>query len=144
MPRSPASSGHSSSWKQEWKTFAAQDPGRRFRNRHERLHSGRAGRPWWRRALNFGGGVVLLAVGVFFAIAPGPAVVFFALGGLMIANESHAAARGLDAIDVWIAPLLQWAGRRWRKLSPTGRRVATGCMISFSVAALVAGIFFMR
>ena len=144
MSRRASSSGHTFGWKQEWKNFAAQDPGRRFRQRHERIHSVRGGRPWWRRALNLGGGALLLAIGVFFAIAPGPAVVFFALGGLLIANESHAAARALDAIDVGIAPVLQWLRRQWRKLSPTGRRVATGCMISCSVAAIVVGIFLVR
>lgn len=131
-------------WKQQWKKFAAQEPGRRFRDRYERRREAGSSRPWWRKALNLGGGVVMLAVGAFFAVVPGPAIPFFAFGGLLLANESRFAARVLDAIDLFLAPIMAWIQRQWKKLSPTARRVSKGCMVAGSILALVAGVWIMR
>jgi hypothetical protein len=104
----------------------------------------RVARPWWRRALNLGGGLALFVIGLFFAIAPGPAFIFFGLAALLIANEFYFAARLLDRIDVWIAPGLQWLRRHWRKLSPLARHVTTGCLIGGSVMVVVVGILLGR
>lgn len=133
-----------SGWKRQWKEFAAERPGRRFRDRYERQAASGGARSWGRRVLYLGGGVVLLAIGAFFAVAPGPAVIFFALGGVMIANGSLTAARLLDRIDVWIAPALRWVQQRWHRLSPATRRITTGCMIGGSVTAMAIGILMLR
>lgn len=132
------------SWKKEWQEFTAQPPGRRFRERFERRSTSGEPRPWWRKLLNIGIGLVLLAVGAFFAVAPGPAVIFFAVGGLLIAHESYAAAHLLDRIDVLLAPPLGWLQHRWHKLSPAARRLATICAVSGSVITMIAGILIMR
>lgn len=133
-----------SRWREEWNRFARQKPGRRFFERYERRRHDRAGRPWWRRAISIVLGILLLLVGAFFAVAPGPAVVFFALGGLLIANESAAAARALDWIDRLIAPLLRWVSRRWNRLSPRTRRILQVVIILWTAVGLVAGLILLR
>lgn len=133
-----------SGWKAQWKHFAAQPPGRRFRERYQRRRESRSGRGWCAKILSIVGGIVCLAIGAVLTVAPGPAVVFFALGGILIANESRGAARALDWIDVKLAPLIAWVQRQWERLSPVTRRVATGCMIGGGLAAFVAGIVIIR
>jgi len=133
-----------SQWKVEWRRFTAQRPGRRFRDRHDRRRKHRANRPWWSRPLNLIGGVVCLAVGAVLAVAPGPAVVFFFLAGILFANESRTTARVLDWIDVRVAPLVAWVGRKWRRLSPRSRRFAVAGMVGGGILCFVAGLFIMR
>lgn len=133
-----------SRWKQEWHRFSDQPAGRRFEDRYERRRSRRAGSSLWRKALNIGGGILLLLVGAFFAVAPGPAVVFFALGGLLIAKESRLAARFLDWIDRRLEPVIAWVVRRWKRLTPLTQRVVKGCAVVWTVAAVALGVVFLR
>jgi hypothetical protein len=124
-------------WKQKWHAFAAKPPGRRFRERHEQRRGSRRERGWWRPALNLGAGVVLLGVGVFLLVVPGPGIPFLVAGGVLLATESYWAARIADGIDVLLAPAIRWCARRWRALSRGVRRTLTGCMIAGSVLTIV-------
>ncbi len=130
--------------KKQWRHFAARPPGRRFRDRYADRHDAHRPRAWWWKAINWGGGGLLIVVGVFLTVVPGPAVLFFAVGGLMLAGESRRTARLLDWIDVKTAPLLHWIHRRWQQLHPVTRRLAAGCMIGGSVVAIVVGVVLLR
>ncbi|MGH7335962.1 MAG: PGPGW domain-containing protein, partial [Myxococcota bacterium] len=44
--------------------------------------------------------IVCFAAGVVLVFIPGPAVLFFALGGALLATQSLWVARALDAIEV--------------------------------------------
>lgn len=133
-------------WKQEWRRFAQQPPGRRFRERHERRKDKSRQRPWWRRALNLLLAAVLFAIGAFLAVAPGPAVLFFVPAGVLLASEFFWAAALLDALDRLITPALQRFHRRWCRLSPAVRRGAAISLTCGSLALLVGGwwFFFLR
>ncbi len=136
--------GLKSRWTQEWRRFAQQPPGRRFQDRYERRRARRAKSSLWRKILNIGGGILLLLVGAFFAVAPGPAFVFFGFGGILIAKESRVAARFLDWIDRKIEPVIGWLGVRWRRLTPVTQRVVKGCLVAWTVAAVVVSVVFLR
>lgn len=131
-------------WKEQWTRFAAQAPGSRFRDRHDRHQANRHLHAWWRRPLNIAIGIGCLAVGLVLTVAPGPAVVFFVVAGFVLANESRSAARALDWMDVRIAPAVHFVQQRWARLSPRVRRAATVCMVLGSVVSVVAGVFVLR
>lgn len=129
-------------WREHWRRFAAQKPGNRFRDRHDRHQAGARSRAWWRKPFNIVLGLVSFAIGLVLTVAPGPGVVFFLIAGLFLGNESRLVAGILDAIDVRIAPVVHVLGRRWRGLSPRARRAATvgmglGTVVSVVVSILV-------
>src|SRR5690242_10487401 len=70
--------------------------GERFQRWHRKKE--RTARPW-ARPLYLVGAVVCLAIGVVLAVMPGPAVLFFALAGGLLAAQSATVARFLDATE---------------------------------------------
>lgn len=83
-------------------------------------------------------------MGAVLTVAPGPALVFFFFGGVLIANESRTTARGLDWIDVRIAPLRRRIHRQWRRLSPRMRRVTLAGMTAGGIACFIGGLCLLR
>ena len=128
-------------WRGEWKRFAAEEPGRRFLRRYE-AHRGAGA--WWAKGLRIAGGVLLFAVGPFFAVAPGPAILFFIPGALLIARESRGAARAMDGLDRLSAPARHALGKRWRRFSPKTRRVLGGLLVASGAATLVASVVVLK
>jgi hypothetical protein len=96
-------------FKISWRELRRGDPGRRFRERYERRHkrSHPNGRKW--SAIIFGALIVL--AGIVLLPLPGPGMLVIAAGALLMAEESLAIARALDAIEVRARNLL---GRRTR------------------------------
>lgn len=78
-------------------------PGRRFteRYRHRRRRNGLAS------ALAMTGGTLLVLVGGVLMITPGPGLVVALAGAALIASESERAARGLDALELWLRAFLR-------------------------------------
>jgi hypothetical protein len=73
------------------------EPGSRFqafREKQQELS------PAWTRPLYLVGAFLSFAVGVVLVFIPGPAVVFFALTGALLATQSSWVARKLDAAEV--------------------------------------------
>lgn len=87
-----------SNWRDSWKAFRADEPGRRFTRRHERMRS--ASRGAVRRALwiALGGGLVI--VGLVFMPLPGPGFVPLGIGLALLAGESRRIASWLDRAEV--------------------------------------------
>jgi hypothetical protein len=83
--------------KAHWKRLRALEPGKRFQT----FHREQKDRPPAVKAAFIGIGITCLAVGVILAFIPGPAILFFALGGALLATQFQSVARGLDASEVW-------------------------------------------
>lgn len=117
-----------------WSEFKHHPPGRRFQDRYERHKEARATRPWWHFLPIWGGGLVLLAIGMFLSVFPGPGIPFLLLGGGLLASESRPLARLLDWIEVKVRQVIAWAMRCWCWL-PIAARV----IVVLVAAALGAG-----
>lgn len=121
--------------KRQWHGLRRSPPGHRFQNRY--ANARKHPEPAWRRALLIGAALVLGIVGVVFAFIPGPAILFFALAGALLAGESRVIARGLDWTELRLRALLGWAKRRWRRLGGAGRMAVGG----LGLAGAVGGAF---
>jgi hypothetical protein len=80
-----------------WRRFRALEPGERFQT----LHREQKSRSTAVKAAFLALAIASFAVGVVLTFVPGPAVLFFALGGALLATQSRRIARGLDAGEVW-------------------------------------------
>jgi hypothetical protein len=79
-------------------------PGRRFEERYWRKRDAR--HRGLKRFAWIAGGVLLLVVGLFFSVLPGPGIPFLLLGFACLAQESLAVARALDRLEVSVRRLL--------------------------------------
>lgn len=66
----------------------------------------------WRSVLTVFFGLICLAIAVFFAVMPGPAIPFWFIGALLISSQLLIIARLLDKIESAIVKLLQDETRR--------------------------------
>ena len=87
-----------------WTRFRAHEPGRRFQTFHREQRSRSAAA----KAAFLLAAVACLAAGVVFALIPGPAILFFAVGGALFATQSLWIARWLDRGEVWARGALAW------------------------------------
>ena len=118
--------------KKQWAEFKRSRPGSRFRDRYERRK--RSPTTWWVRLIEIGLAIVMVLLGIFFAVAPGPASVFFFLAGGLLASESKTVARLMDWIEMKSRAIGAWARRHWRRLS----RAAKGAVIAIVAACSAA------
>lgn len=102
-------------------------------DRYERHRSQE--RPWWHRVVVWGLGCVLLAVGLIFAVIPGPGIPFLFVGGGLIASESRPVARLLDWMELQIRGVVRWLKRLWRAAPTIGK----AGMVAVAVLASGAG-----
>ncbi len=130
--------------KRRWAEFRARPAGRRFLGAYEARRRDRAANRWWRKALVLAAAGVLFVIGAFFAVAPGPAGIFFAAAAILVAGESPGAARALDRIDKRLDPLVRRLSKRWRALSSRARKWIVGSLTALSVASAVLGIVLFR
>ena len=82
-----------------WRELRRGEPGRRFRDRHERRRLERphgGARKWSAIAV----GALIMLAGIVLLPLPGPGLVVIAAGALLIAEESRTAARTLDQIEL--------------------------------------------
>jgi hypothetical protein len=122
--------------KQSWRTLERGAPGRRFRQRYAEAQR-RLGVPLWHRVLRMVVAGLLVVVGVVFVFMPGPAIIFFALAGALVATESHAVARALDGGEVRVRG---WSRRRlrdWRR----GSWLERGLVVAGGVALAALGLW---
>jgi hypothetical protein len=100
-----------------WKRLKTLKPGERFQT----LYREQKDRPPAVKAVYFGIAIISFAAGIVFALIPGPAVLFFALTGALLATQSLWLARRLDAIELWVRKVTDSIRKRWRS-----RRTRTG------------------
>ena len=55
-----------------------------------------------------------MGAGIFFMLAPGPGVLIFLIGALLVAEESLTIARLMDGADLRLRRLAAWVSARWR------------------------------
>lgn len=100
--------------KQGWRELRRGEPGRRFRARYERrrLRSGTAG-----KCLMCALGVLIVLVGIVLLPLPGPGMLIVAFGALLMAEGSLTIAKGLDALELRVRPLVLRLlnSRNWRR-----------------------------
>jgi len=102
--------------KRSWQRFKAESPGQRFQQQFRRRRQ--SGHTPLQKALFIAGGILLMAVGVFFFFIPGPGLVIVLFGAVLVAQHSLMAARVLDWTEIQVRPLLTWILRAWRGFSP--------------------------
>lgn len=132
--------------KRKWQELKRGTPGKRFQHAYENARRHRKDTPFWFRILRLGLALAAMVIGVVFAVIPGPAVVFFALGGVLLATESRAVALVLDWIELRLRAIVRWAKRRWDRLNRAGRIVVmmVGACGSAGMATLTFWFFFIR
>lgn len=81
-------------------------PGRRFSDRYHRRQSRIA------RFLVGAAGAVLIVLGALLVLTPGPGLVVLLAGALLLAGESRAAARWLDAAELRVREVARRLRRR--------------------------------
>lgn len=79
--------------------------------------------------------LALVAVGVVLVFIPGPAVLFFFIGGGLLASESRGIARMLDWLEVKLRALWNWGTRHWKKMPHWGRAMLATGVVCVGVAA---------
>jgi uncharacterized protein (TIGR02611 family) len=103
--------------KQSWRDFVQAPSGKRFQQRFEKQQ--RSQQTIWRKALLIGGGMLVMAIGLFFIIAPGPGLLVIFIGAGLIAQQSLLAARALDWSELQSRKLADWASGVWRHVPLT-------------------------
>jgi hypothetical protein len=94
-----------------WKKLTSIEPGQRFQTFHREQRD----RSPAVKAAFLGLAIALFAAGVVFAFIPGPAVLFFAVSGALLATQSLWVARGLDASELWGRRALSSIRSRWQR-----------------------------
>jgi hypothetical protein len=120
----------------DWRELKHSRPGRRFQERFERArrlepHCGLA-----KRIATIVLAMLAVALGLFFAIFPGPALPFFFVGAALLATQSRTLARWFDVLEVRVREAFAWSRQRWRHL-PLVARVAIG-LCALGCAALLS------
>lgn len=116
----------------QWRQLKASRPGHRFRDRYERnRHSHDKLKLVW-RVVRVALAAVLTAIGVLLVFIPGPAILFFALAGALLATDSLPLAKVLDWTEVRARQLGAKIRRHWRRLPTSGRIVVTAVALCLS------------
>jgi hypothetical protein len=102
--------------KRSWHGFKAGIPGHRFHQQF--LRHQQSGPSAIQKTLFIGGGLLVMAAGLFFLFVPGPGLIIFLLGACLIAQQSLLAARALDSSEMRMRRLLVGSSRAWRASSP--------------------------
>jgi hypothetical protein len=101
--------------KQTFQRLKSFEPGERFQAFHREQQQQSVGV----RILFFVLAFVTFAIGVVLAFIPGPAVLFFAMTGALLATQSEGVAKLLDRGEVkgrsWFESLKSW----WRRRHPS-------------------------
>jgi hypothetical protein len=126
--------------REDWRKLKRGRPGHRFQDRYEQARHDAAKCGIAKRIGLMIAAAVLIVVGLFFAVVPGPAVPFFFVAGALLASESRAIARAMDWIEVRVRKVLAWAKRRWRQL-PVAARVAV-CVVGVMCSATSAYLMY--
>lgn len=131
-------------FREQWRDFRRGRPGRRFQSRYERARKSERTTGKFQRVLIVAFALVCFALGVVFAVIPGPALPFFFLGGGLLATESRPIARFMDWGEVEIRKVVAWGRRRWRRLPILARVVVVVLLVGCSAGSAYLSYRFFR
>ena len=95
-----------------WQEFKSAAPGERFHERFQRRARERALEGFqWSRILLIGLAFVCILIAIPLMVLPGPAVLFYAIAGFLIAGESSWMAALLDRAELWLRRVFQRPSR---------------------------------
>ena len=97
-----------SAWREEFEAFKRSAPGRRFRERFERMKA--VPRPAHERVARCLCGVIVMLVGIVLVPLPGPGWLIVGFGVTLLAQESRRIADFCDRLEMRFRSL----GGRWR------------------------------
>ena len=123
--------------KRSWEVLKRGQPGRRFQERAARQSRDRSSRLWVRRFVEPAIGIILMALGLFFCLVPGPGIPLLLLGAAILSERSRPVARALDWLEVKARKVLGYV-RRWWKRAPVPQKVA---VVAVATLALVGAGF---
>jgi hypothetical protein len=121
--------------KTQWRQLEESRPGHRFRDRYERHQRDRNAPKLLWRIVRIGAAVALVLIGGVFMFIPGPAILFYALAGALLATDSLPVAKLLDWSEVKIRQLWRWARQRWERLSTAGKVIVSTFSLALSAGA---------
>jgi hypothetical protein len=104
-------------------------PGHRFSDRYQTGHKTRTQAGLGIKLLRLFRivlAVLAIAVGVVLVFIPGPAILFFAVAGGLLAAESLAVARFLDRTELWLRSGWNRLRHFWDKLQLLGKIAVSG------------------
>ncbi len=100
--------------RRHWEELRRAPAGKRFQQHYERTR--RSGdRRWWPRVVRLVVAAVCVVIGLALSVLPGPAILFFAIAGVLFAAEFEWAAKGLDRGEVWVRKVTRSWRDKWRK-----------------------------
>jgi ferric-dicitrate binding protein FerR (iron transport regulator) len=83
-----------------WRELKAAPPGERFERAYRANRA--QGKRGWKRAAAILAGALLVALGLFMLVAPGPGILVLVLGAALVGGESQPMARFLDRAELRI------------------------------------------
>jgi hypothetical protein len=120
--------------KRHWRELRSSRPGRRFQKRYQRNQRAKSEQSVFRRLAQPVAGFVVLAVGVFFCLVPGPGLPIVVVGAALLAGEWLVIAGAMDWSEIRLRKIFAWARRRWIHAPLTAK-----CAAVVLAAATVVG-----
>jgi hypothetical protein len=120
--------------KKHWEELQGSRPGRRFQDRYKRSQESKDSKGVGRifRLLL---AIAAVGIGIVLTVFPGPAIVFFFLGGSLLASESLAIARFMDWCELKFRAIYKRGQRLWKKMPFVARAAATIVIVSSGIAS---------
>lgn len=107
--------------KRQWEVLRRGKPGRRFQERYLAAQRKENRASVVTRIVRFTVATVAIALGLVFAVMPGPAILFFGIAGALLASESRVVAKFLDWCEVKIRLVVRRARKIWLMLPLAGK-----------------------
>jgi hypothetical protein len=126
-------------FKKQWHALKESRPGCRFQDRYQRHQQSRLGRSKFGKVLFFGGGPLLMLVGILLLFIPGPGLVFLFVGAGMLASESLVTARFLDRVEIQLRRLNQKGKALWENTPGGVKALVVAVLAGGIVAAAYVG-----
>lgn len=132
----------SQSLKAQWEALRRGKSGQRFQKRYEASRREKSRRSMVSRIVRWVLAMIAVAIGIVLMFIPGPAVLFFALAGALLASESKGVARFLDWSEVKTRKVVMWARGIWRRLPLAGKAGAMLFVAAGAAGAAYASYWF--
>ena len=125
-----------------WHEFKEGRPGRRFQDAARRNAASRSKHGLLYRCVRPLLGILLLLIGVFLCVVPGPGIPFILLGLSILSGSSKTIARFLDWSELKLRALINWL-KRWWHHSPQAGKVAAVLLVCAIATGLCYGAYFL-